>query len=69
MTFLLRHNNCGVRSAIMGRLREHSRKPEEAFQAAEKLMPEARRIEVFSRQKRSGWENWGHEAEKFEEAS
>lgn len=40
-----------------------------AAKAAEKLMPEARRIEVFSRQKRAGWANWGHEAEKFEEAS
>lgn len=69
MTFLLRHNSCGVRSAIMGRIRKHSRKPEEAFQAAEKLMPEARRIKVFSRQKRAGCANWGHEAEKFEEAS
>lgn len=53
----------------MGRIRKHSRKPEEAFQAAEKLMPEARRIKVFSRQKRAGCANWGHEAEKFEEAS
>lgn len=59
----------GVRSVIMGQIREHSRKPEEAFQAAEKLMPDARRIEVFSRQKRAGWSNWGHESEKFEETS
>ncbi|SCY62026.1 MT-A70 family methyltransferase [Paracoccus tibetensis] len=58
----------GVRSVLMGQIREHSRKPEEAFVAAEKLMPNARRIEVFSRQKRAGWSNWGHEAEKFQEA-
>lgn len=54
-----------TRSVITGRIREHSRKPEEAFAAAEKLMPDARRIEVFSRQKRPGWSNWGNEAEKF----
>lgn len=59
----------GVRSVIMGRIREHSRKPEEAFAEAERLMPDARRIEVFSRQRRPGWSNWGNEAEKFEEAS
>ena len=59
----------GVRSVIMGQIREHSRKPEEAFQAAKTPRPEARRIEVFSRQKRAGWFNWGHEAQKFEEAS
>jgi N6-adenosine-specific RNA methylase IME4 len=58
----------GVRSVIMGQIREHSRKPEEAFAAAEKLMPNAKRIEVFSRQKRIGWSNWGFEADKFEEA-
>lgn len=45
--------------------REHSRKPDESFAAAELLMPEARRIELFSRQRRPGWENWGYEADKF----
>lgn len=54
-----------TRSVIMGRIREHSRKPEEAFAAAEQLMPDARRIEVFSRQKRPGWSTWGDEVEKF----
>ncbi|MEE2860869.1 MAG: MT-A70 family methyltransferase [Pseudomonadota bacterium] len=56
-----------VRSVVMGRIREHSRKPEEAFLEAEKLMPDAKRIEVFSRQRRAGWSNWGDEAGKFEE--
>lgn len=56
-----------VRSVIMGKIREHSRKPEEAFAAAEQMMPDGRRIEVFSRQRRPGWSNWGNEADKFEE--
>lgn len=56
-----------VRSVIMGPIREHSRKPDEAFAEAERLMPDARRIELFSRQRREGWANWGNEAEKFEE--
>jgi len=47
--------------------REHSRKPDEAFKAAEALMPAARRIELFSRQRRPGWCAWGNEIEKFEE--
>jgi len=55
-----------VRSVIMGRVREHSRKPEEAFAEAEKLMPEARRIEVFSRASRRGWATWGNETAKFD---
>lgn len=55
-----------VRSVIMGPRREHSRKPDEAFEAAEALMPDARRIELFSRQPRPGWDTWGDEAEKFQ---
>jgi N6-adenosine-specific RNA methylase IME4 len=48
--------------------REHSRKPDEAFRAAEELMPEVRRLELFSREKRRGWTSWGNEVEKFEES-
>ena len=55
-----------VRSVIEGPIREHSRKPDEAFAEAEKLMPEARRIELFSRETRDGWANWGNESGKFD---
>ena len=54
-----------VRSVIEGPVREHSRKPDEAFAAAEALMPGARRIELFSRQEREGWDVFGDETEKF----
>lgn len=54
-----------VRSVIEGPVREHSRKPDEAFAEAERLMPEARRIEIFSRQPRPGWVGWGNEAQRF----
>ncbi len=56
-----------VRSVIEGLAREHSRKPEEAFAAAEQLMPDARRVELFSRERRYGWSNWGDEDSKFNE--
>ncbi|SIT11276.1 N6-adenosine-specific RNA methylase IME4 [Paracoccus saliphilus] len=56
-----------VRPVIMGPVREHSRKPDEAFTEAERLMSDARRIELFSRQRREGWANWGNEVEKFQE--
>lgn len=55
-----------TRSVIEARAREHSRKPDEAFAAAEALMPAARRIELFSRQSRPGWTVWGNETGKFE---
>ena len=54
-----------VRSVIEGPIREHSRKPDEAYAEAEKLIPNARRADIFSRQERSGWDNWGNESTKF----
>lgn len=50
---------------VEGPVREHSQKPDEAFAACEALMPEARRIEVFSRTTRPGWSAWGNEVGKL----
>lgn len=58
-----------VRSAFFGTVREHSRKPEEAYREAEKLMPAARRLELFSRTRRPGWTTWGNEDGKFGDAA
>jgi N6-adenosine-specific RNA methylase IME4 len=58
-----------VRSGFMGLAREHSRKPEEAYSAAERLMPRARRLELFSRTNRPGWDHFGDETGKFEVAA
>lgn len=58
-----------VRSAILGLAREHSRKPESAYTEAEKLMPNARRLELFSRTNRKGWTVWGDETGKFGDAA
>ncbi len=58
-----------VRSVIEGPVREHSRKPDEAFAAAEALIPDVRRIELFSRAARPGWDVMGDQVNTFEEAS
>lgn len=59
-----------VRSVVMGEVREHSAKPEVAYVAAEALYPGAgRRVDLFSRRSRPGWEAWGHEAGKFDDGS
>lgn len=55
-----------VRSVIMAPVREHSRKPDESFVAAEALVPDVPRLELFSRQSRSGWDTWGDESGKFD---
>lgn len=54
-----------VRSAIVAPLREHSRKPDEAYVAARKLIPFGRAADVYSRENRIGWESFGNEAGKF----
>lgn len=58
-----------TRSVFFGEVREHSRKPEEAIAVAERLMPNARRAEIFSRTNRKGWDSWGDEVGKFGEAA
>lgn len=41
--------------------REHSRKPETAFEIAEAMVPGVNRCELFSRHARPGWDGWGNE--------
>lgn len=57
------------RSVIEGVVREHSAKPEEAYSFAEALMPGARRVELFSRRNRVGWDSWGNEVGKLDESA
>ena len=57
-----------VRSVIEGPVREHSRKPDEAFNEAERLAGNVNRLELFSRQERPGWDAFGNEVQKFEGA-
>lgn len=55
-----------VRSVIMSPRREHSRKPEEGYVEAAKLAGDVRKADLFSRETRDGWDNWGNEAKKFD---
>jgi N6-adenosine-specific RNA methylase IME4 len=54
---------------IEASVREHSRKPEQAYHACEALMPEVRKLDLFSRTDRDGWTAWGKETGKFGAAS
>ena len=59
-----------VRTVIEGPAREHSRKPDEAYREAQRLLPSAkRRADIFSRQIRPGWCCFGDELGKFGELS
>jgi N6-adenosine-specific RNA methylase IME4 len=55
----------GVRELIVAPMREHSRKPDEMFDRAERLFA-GPRLDAFSRQARPGWDSFGNEVDKFE---
>lgn len=57
-----------IRTAFEGPVREHSRKPDEAYAIAEHMTPPgAFRLDLFARQRRPGWESWGDQTDKFTE--
>jgi len=54
----------GEKAVFKGKVREHSRKPDEFYELVKKVSPEPR-IDIFSREKRDGFDRWGNEIEKF----
>lgn len=58
-----------VRSVIEAKVREHSRKPEEAYAAVEALAGDVPKLDLFSRQERPGWDNFGDQTDMFEAAA
>lgn len=66
---LARRGNCrriakNVRELIVSPVREHSRKPAEAYARIERYC-DGPRVELFARERRPGWDAWGNEADKF----
>lgn len=57
-----------VREVILAPVREHSRKPDEAFDRARRYCA-GPYLELFSREDRAGWTSWGNETGKFSEAA
>jgi N6-adenosine-specific RNA methylase IME4 len=55
-------------SVISAPRREHSRKPDEAYELIERMYPALPKIELFARYARPGWEAWGNEAPTVPEA-
>lgn len=54
-----------VRSVLLAQRREHSRKPDDAYEAMRRLV-EGPYLELFGRQPRDGWTVWGDEADRFQ---
>jgi N6-adenosine-specific RNA methylase IME4 len=49
----------GVQQVVMAPKQAHSAKPVEIQERIERLYPSARRIELFARSRRPGWDSWG----------
>lgn len=56
-------------SLFDGIARQHSRKPEEFYGLCDQRMQAIRKLDLFSRTNRPGWEAWGKEVGKFEAAA
>lgn len=55
-----------IRSCFDGLRREHSRKPEEFYELADRILPRGRRVRLFARSTRPGWESWGDQVGVFD---
>lgn len=51
-----------VRQVVLAPRQEHSRKPDEVHDALERMYPDARKLEMFARRARPGWDAWGNQA-------
>lgn len=54
----------GIRLDFQGKVREHSRKPDEFYEVVKSVSPEPR-IDIFSREKRDGFSQYGNETDRF----
>jgi N6-adenosine-specific RNA methylase IME4 len=56
-----------VRNLIVAPVREHSRKPDDAYEMIEAMFPARPRVELFARTARPGWDAFGNEAGRWGE--
>jgi len=52
-----------IPQVVMARRSIHSAKPHEVYERIERLFGPAKRIELFARNTREGWDSWGNEVE------
>ena len=50
-----------IHTVFTERVKRHSQKPEIAYQIIERLYPNTRKLEMYARAQRDGWDCWGNE--------
>ena len=55
-----------IHTVFTERVKRHSQKPEISFEIIQRLYPTERKIELYARQERPGWDCWGNEVSSRE---
>jgi len=50
-----------IHSVFTEQVKRHSQKPEISYQIIQRLYPDAKKLEMYSRYQRDGWDGWGNE--------
>ena len=50
-----------IHTVFTEQVKRHSQKPEEAYRIIERLYPDSKKIELYARAERNGWDCWGNE--------
>lgn len=50
-----------IHTVFTEQVKRHSQKPEESFRIIERLYPAEKKIELYARTERDGWDCWGNE--------
>lgn len=59
-------NQAMISQIVAEPIREHSRKPDEVYRRIEKMYPKLKKISVFARESRAGFDSFGNEVDKFD---
>ena len=50
-----------IHTVFTEKVKRHSQKPEISYEIIERLYPTAKKLEMYARQRRVGWDCWGNE--------
>lgn len=50
-----------VHTVFTEQVKKHSKKPEIAYQIIARLYPNSRKLEMYARNTRNGWDSWGNQ--------
>ena len=54
-----------IHTVFREQVKRHSQKPDIAYSIIERLYPNTKKIELYARNQRKGWDCWGNETDKF----